>query len=71
MESHQNCKPDLHFRSLLALFFSASWISSSFFLQPDFPRAVAGLELSPGHMVSFSHSLSLWPGKGCRVATDS
>lgn len=64
MESHQNCKPDLHFGSLLALFFSASWISSSFFLQPDFPRTVAAPELSHGHIVSFSHSLSLGPGKG-------
>lgn len=71
MESHQKCRPDLHFKRLLALFLSAGCVLS-FSLQPDFlcswttPRTGAASELSPSHTASFSQSMWLveeivWP----------
>lgn len=74
MESHQKCRPDLHFKRLLALFLSAGCILS-FSLQPDFlcswttPRTGAASELSPSHTASFSQSLYV-AGRGDSVATD-
>ena len=74
MESHQKRRTDLHFKSILAQFLSASRMPP-FSLQLDSlcswatPGTVAASELSPSHTESFSQPLCV-PGSGGRVATD-
>lgn len=76
METHQKCRLDLHFREPLGSV-SHCRLDLFFFLSPsslplllDHSRGCGSSELSPGHMVSFSISPSLWTCKTYRVAMD-